>query len=107
MNGLKNGNYLYRVTHILYVGNTDGKLSMWLNRNTLPVVNEVKDLGVVFVNHLTFHFHVDKIIAHAFIRWNLILKCFVSRDVATLMWAFIWCMFDPHWNIPRALGPNI
>jgi len=61
----------------MYVDNTDCKLSMSLNSNTLPVVNEVKDLDVVV--DLTFHSHIDKIVARAFIRTNLILKCFVSR----------------------------
>jgi len=50
-----------------------------VNSNTLPVVSEVKDLGVVDI-HLTFHSHIDKIVARAFICSNLILKRFVSRD---------------------------
>jgi len=54
---------------------------MPLNSNTLLVVNEVKDLGVFVDNNLTFHSHIDKTFARAFIRSNLILKCFVSRDV--------------------------
>jgi len=57
------------------------------NSNTLPVVDEVKELG----SNLTFHSHNDKNVARAFIRSNLILKCFVSRDVATWMRLF---MFD-------------
>jgi len=72
----------------MYVGNANCKLSMSLNSNTLPVVNEVKDLGVFVDSHLTFHSHVDKIVARAFIRPNLILKCFVSSDVSTLIRAF-------------------
>jgi len=49
----------------MYVGiyNTDCKLSrpMSLNSNTLPVVNEVKDLGVFVISHLTFHSHIVKL----------------------------------------------
>jgi len=46
-------------------------------------------IGCVFVySNLTFHYHIDKIIARAFVRSNLILKCFVSRDISALMRAF-------------------
>ena len=75
--------------NIMYIGNTDCKLNMSLNSKTLPLVNEVKDLGVIVDSHLTFHSHIDKIVARAFIRSNLILKCFVSRDVSTIMRAFM------------------
>jgi len=61
---------------------------MSLNSSTLPVVDEVKDLGVFANSNLTFHSHIDKIIARSFIRSNLIIKCFVSLDVSTLMRAF-------------------
>ena len=36
-------------------------------------------------SHLTFHSHIDKIVERAFICSNLTLKCFVSRDVSTIM----------------------
>jgi len=48
----------------------------------------IRDLGVFVDSNLTFHSHIDKIVARAFLRSNLILKCFVSRDVSTLMRAF-------------------
>jgi len=70
------------------VGNTNCKLSMTLNSNTLIVVNEVRDIGVFVDRNLTFHSHIDVIVACAFIHSNLILKCFVSRDISTLMRAF-------------------
>ena len=47
--------------NIMYVGNTDCKLNMSLNSKTLPLVNEVKDLGVIVDSHLTFHSPIDKI----------------------------------------------
>jgi len=64
---------------------------MLLNNNTQPVVNKVKDLGVVVNNHLTFHSHIDKIVARAFhsLERSLILKCFVSRDLAIPMRVFL------------------
>jgi len=72
----------------MYVGNINCKLSMSLNSNTLLVVNVVKDLVVFVGSHLPFHSHIDKIVAHAFIRSNLFLKCSVLRDVSTLIRAF-------------------
>ena len=54
----------------------------------MPVVDKVKDLGVVMGSHLTFTHHIDQIVARAFIRANLIKKCFISRDSASLTRAF-------------------
>jgi len=45
----------------MYVGNTDCKLSMSLNSNTLPVVNEVVD------TYLMFHSRIDKIVARIYL----------------------------------------
>jgi len=61
----------------MYVDNTECELGMSQNSNALPVFHEG-----------TFHSHINKMVARAFIRSNLIHKCFVSRDVATLMRAF-------------------
>ena len=59
------------------------------NDNILPVVGEVKDLGVIIDSHLSFDAHVTKTVARAFTRANLIHKCFTSRDTATLWRAFV------------------
>jgi len=55
----------------------------------LQLVSDVKDLGVTVDAHLTFNKHIDQVVARAFIRSNLIHKCFVSRDVPTLLRAFL------------------
>jgi len=88
------------------VGNTSCNVSMTLNDNILPVVDEVKDLGVIIDFHLSFDAHVTKTVARAFTRANLIHKCFTSRDVATLWRAFVvyvrplleyaTCVWSPH-----------
>jgi len=44
----------------MHVGNTNCKLSMSLNSNTLPVINEVRDLGVFVDSNRTFRSHIDK-----------------------------------------------
>jgi len=64
----------YNTFSIVYVGNIDSKLSMSLNSNNVPVVNEVKDLGVVADTHLTFHSHIAKNVVLVFISSNLILN---------------------------------
>ena len=53
-----------------------------------PVVDRVKDLGIVMDLHLTFTHHIDQIVARAFTRANLIHKCFVSREAGSLTRAF-------------------
>jgi len=47
-----------------------------VNDNILPVVDEVKDLGVIIDSHLSFDAHITKIVATAFTRANVIHKCF-------------------------------
>jgi len=47
-----------------------------------------KNLGVIIVEQLKFHLHINHVVASAFTRANLILKCFTSRHVQTLLRAF-------------------
>ena len=70
------------------------------------MVDKVKDLGVIVDSQLSFVSHVDQIAARAIIRANLIHKCFVSRDIASLTRAFTVyvrplleyasCVWSPH-----------
>jgi hypothetical protein len=53
------------------------------------MVGEVKDLGVTWHNSLRFTTHVSQIVTRAFVRTNLLFKCFISRDTAELVRAFI------------------
>ena len=79
---------------------------MFLNGHVLPAINEVTDLGVIVDSRLAFVAHIDHIVARASIRANLIHKCFVSRDTATLLRAFTVyvrplleyasCVWSPH-----------
>ena len=72
----------------MYIDNTHYKPNLLLNNDKLAVVDTVKDLGVAIDYRLTFDVHVRQIVARAFVRANLIHKCFVSRDIITLMRAF-------------------
>jgi hypothetical protein len=57
----------------------------------LPVVAQCSDLGVSYDNCLSFKSHIDTMVKKAACRANLILKCFVTRDVLVLASAF--CVF--------------
>jgi len=79
----------YSKCNVMYVGSTSWNANLSLNVNMLPVVDRVKDLGVIIDSHLAFTHHIDYIVARAFTRANLIHKCFASRDTASLTRAFI------------------
>ena len=56
--------------------------------SVLPIVDHVKDLGVLVDVCLKFHLHVNHIVSSAFTRANLVLKCFNSWNVQVLLRAF-------------------
>ena len=51
-------------------------------------VTEISDLGVLIDNKLSFTSHINRVVAQASVRANLIKKCFVSKDVSTLIHAY-------------------
>jgi hypothetical protein len=61
---------------------------MQLNRSLLEVLDEVKDLGIIVDSDLSFKSHINNFVARAFIKSKLITRCFVSRNISTLMRAF-------------------
>lgn len=77
-----------------------------IGNNEIEKVNQMKDLGVIVDSSLGFDSHINQIAAKAFVRSNLILKCFLSRDVNTLVRAFkvyvrpileyASCVWSPH-----------
>ena len=72
----------------MYIGNIPNKPNLILNDVSLAVVDKVKYLGVVVDSRLKFDAHIHQTVARAFVRANLIHKCFVSRDIFTLIRAF-------------------
>ena len=78
----------YKKCNLMYIGNTNCKLSLLLNNVCLAVVDEVQDLGVSVDSRLTFHTHIKQDVMRVSVRANLIYKCFISRDVFTLIRAF-------------------
>jgi len=96
----------YTKCNIMYIGDAETNADMMLNGNVVPVVDQVKDLGIIVDSSLSFSVHINKVVSQAFIRSNLIRRCFVSRHVPTLMRAFIVyvrplveyasCVWSPH-----------
>ena len=75
----------------MFIGSISNcNVNLFLNNNLLPVVDKVKDLGVIVDSQskLSFVSHVDQTAARVFIQANLIHKCFVSCGVASLTRAF-------------------
>jgi len=67
----------------------DTSLKFSIDGSTLPVVNFCVDLGITISNDLSPHLHINTIVAKVHKRANAIHRCFISKDVNTLMRAFI------------------
>ena len=61
----------------------------YINEHELPVVEFCRDLGVTMSNDLSPRLHINAVVLKAQQRANVILRSFVSRDVALLLQAFI------------------
>ena len=73
---------------IMHVRGSETEPEFYINGCAVRIVNEYKDLGVTVDNKLKFTCHINRIVANANSRAILIHKCFVSRDVPTLVRAF-------------------
>ena len=62
---------------------------MFINAVCLPLVNTVKDLGILIDSLLKLDLHINSIVAKAHARAYLICRCFVSKDRHSLIKAFI------------------
>ena len=96
----------FKKCNLMYIGHTLCKPDLLLNDISLPIVEEVRDLGVIIDSRLTFASHIKQAVVRANVRANLICKCFISRDVFTLIRAFkvyvrplleyASCIWSPH-----------
>jgi hypothetical protein len=48
----------------------------------------VRDLGILVDRNMSFSTYVSKVVCKAFARVNLVIKCFLSRDIVTLVRAY-------------------
>ena len=53
---------------------------LFINAVCLPLVNTVKDLGILIDSQLKLDLHINSIVAEAHARACLIFRCFVSND---------------------------
>jgi hypothetical protein len=72
-----------------YSNRTQGKIYYKLNRYVLPVVSEIKDLGVLINNQISFSTHIRGVVGKAKQRIYLLFKCFNSRNKSLLLKAYI------------------
>jgi hypothetical protein len=66
----------------------------------------VRNLGILVDRNMLFTTYVSKVVCKAFARVNLVFKCFLSRDIVTLVRAYptyvrplveyATCCWSPH-----------
>jgi len=81
----------YKKCNALLLSNKTEKpsLTLTLYDKQLPIIDTVKDLGVITDSQLKFDVHVNNIVMRAHNIANLIHKCFVSKDPPTLIKDFL------------------
>jgi ribonucleases P/MRP protein subunit RPP40 len=79
----------YQKCSVMSIGRSVNNNCLKLDSDVVQSVNTVKDLGVQVCSSLTFTLHINKIVAKAHARANLIHKCFLSKDATTLTKAFV------------------
>jgi len=72
-----------------------------------PVVNQVRDLGVIVNHDLRPVTHINAMVAKEHQRANAIHRAFVSRDPSLLVRAFLVYVRHRLWNIIRLYGRHI
>jgi len=77
----------YTKCNVLEIGKPSGAEYKMSSQTIVPVDNVV-DLGVTIDNKLKFSDHINRIVCKAHKRANLIIRCFMSRDLSSLVRAF-------------------
>jgi hypothetical protein len=71
-----------------YEKRTQNKIDFKIGGYILPVVSEIKDLGVLIDNQLDFSAHIKGVVSKAKQRIYLLFKCFNSRNMSLLLKAY-------------------
>jgi len=74
---------------LLHIGSATQQETFFLGNHPLSSSSSCKDLGITVCNNLSPSTHINSIASSANQRANLILRAFVSRDIALLVRAFI------------------
>ena len=72
----------------LCIGKVDGVDQFHTKDVPLPIVTSCRDLGITVSSNLSFSEHIKDIVRKAYQRANMIHRCFVSRNVNLLVYAF-------------------
>ena len=75
--------------YIIKIGNFEtDDVNYCLNDTVLPTVKSCRDLGVIVSNDLSPSLQINAVVAKAHQRANIILRCFLSRNITSLIKAF-------------------
>lgn len=75
--------------YIIKIGNFEtDDVNYCLNDTVLPTVKSCRDLGVIISNDLSPSLQINAVVAKAHQRANIILRCFLSRNITSLIKAF-------------------
>ena len=66
---------------VMKFGRNRPDVSYSLNNSLLPIVDNVRDLGVIISNNLTFSTHISTIVSKASSKIGLMYRAFSSRDI--------------------------
>ena len=74
---------------LLHLGKTNFRFRYGLNGKAIPSTNEVKDLGLIIDNSLSFSAHISALTSRARARCGVFFKTFISRDKDTMLLFYI------------------
>jgi len=76
---------------VLNIGKENFSCNLYINNYVLPNVTSARDLGISITSNLspTMQLHINDIVSRAHKRALMIHRCFTSRDVNTLLHAYI------------------
>ena len=75
--------------NILHVGRTNIRTVYSMGHSVIPLASNIRDLGVIVSEDLTFSNHICKMCSTAMQRVNLIFRAFTTRDSDILLKTFI------------------
>jgi hypothetical protein len=64
-------------------------VTLTLGSSVIAMCDEIKDLGITVSSKIGFSSYINNTVARAHARSNLIYKCFTSRDITTLVRAYL------------------
>jgi hypothetical protein len=79
----------FKKCSVLSIGKIVSDIDFIIDKEIIPLSNNVVDLGLTVDKDLNFSLHINSIVKSAHARANLILRCFISNDIDCLSRAFV------------------